>query len=406
MIKPIKTIQPNDPNESNEGTKPKGISAADRAARAFRKRFGMEPAQVASAPGRVNLIGEHVDYTEGIVLPFAIDPRAAIAIGPSTDHQSTFVAEDLAASVTYPGPPSVVPDPSPAHRFANHLLGVLHAAGGTDGRTLNILVASDIPIGAGLSSSAAVEVALGAALAAWLDRPTNPHTLARQAQIAEHDFVGTPCGIMDMLISAAGIAGHAIRIDCRDLQLTPVAMPRPEEAEVLIVDSGVTHRLSDGGYADRRASCERVQTILAGSLRDASLESLCDSRISDRDRTRATHVIEENARVNAAVAALETGDLSLLGEILLDGHRSLRQLFEVSIPELDCIVDTAAELRGDGCFGARMTGGGFGGSALLLVATTAVESVRKTVEQRFASTYGRTPTSMTVRACQGVRIES
>ena len=392
-------------NETDQWIKPKGPSAADRAKGAFRNRFGVEPAQVASAPGRVNLIGEHVDYTEGIVLPFAIDPRAAVAIGPGADHQSTLVAEDLAASVTYPGPPITVPDLTPGHQFTNHLLGMLHAAGGTDGRTLNILVTSDIPIGAGLSSSAAVEVALGAALAAWLDRPTDPHTLARQAQIAEHDFVGTPCGIMDMLISAAGIAGHALRIDCRDLQLTPVGMPSPEEAVVLIMDSGVTHRLSDGGYADRRASCEQVQTILDGSLRDASLESLSDSRISDRDRNRATHVIEENARVNAAVTALEIGDLSTLGDILLDGHRSLRQRFEVSIPELDSIVDTAAELRGDGCFGARMTGGGFGGSAILLVATTAVDSVRKTVEQRFESTYGRTPTSMMVQACQGVRIE-
>ncbi|MDE0888751.1 MAG: galactokinase [Phycisphaerales bacterium] len=385
---------------------PEQLTAADRARFAFRRRFGADPARVASAPGRVNLIGEHVDYTEGIVLPFAIDPRAAIAIGPGADHRSLFVAEDLAVTVEYPGPPITIPDPSPDHRFANHLLGVLHAAGGSDGRPLNLLVASDIPIGAGLSSSAAVEVALGAALAAFLDRPTDPHTLARQAQIAEHEFVGTPCGIMDMLISAAGIAGHALRIDCRDLRVTPVTMPAPEEAVVLIVDSGVTHRLSDGGYADRRASCEHVQSILEGSLRDATLESISDAGLSDRDRKRATHVIEENARVDAAVTALQAGNLPELGKILFDGHRSLRELFEVSIPELDFIVDTAAELGGDGCFGARMTGGGFGGSAILLVATTAVETVRRTVERRFAAAYGRTPTSMTVRACQGVRLES
>ncbi|MDA0294405.1 MAG: galactokinase [Planctomycetota bacterium] len=388
---------------SNE---PEAPSAADRARVAFRRRFGAEPTQVASAPGRVNLIGEHVDYTQGIVLPFAIDPRAAIAIGPGIDHRSVFVAEDLAISVEYSGAPISVADPSPDHRFANHLLGVIHASGGTSERPLNLLVTSDIPIGAGLSSSAAVEVSLGAALAAFMGRPADPHTLAKHAQTAEHDFVGTPCGIMDMLISAAGIAGSALRIDCRDLRLTPVAMPSPKEAVVLIIDSGVTHRLSDGGYADRRDSCERVQSMLAGSLRDASLESLSDVEISERDRKRATHVIEENARVNAAVAALEAGDLPVLGEILLDGHRSLRDLFEVSIPELDCIVDTAAELRGDGCFGARMTGGGFGGSAILLVAPTAAETVRRTVEQRFAAIYGRTPTSMMVQACEGVRLES
>ncbi|MDG2020324.1 MAG: galactokinase [Phycisphaerales bacterium] len=388
---------PNDPSRP---------TAADRARSAFLDRFGEAPACVASAPGRVNLIGEHVDYTEGLVLPFAIDPRAAIAIGPGTDDRSIFVAHDLEVSAEYPGAPITAPDPSPDHRFANHLLGVLHAAGGTDGTPLNVLVTSDIPMGAGLSSSAAVEVALAATVAAFFDRPADHHTLARQAQTAEHEFVGTPCGIMDMLISAAGIEGKALRIDCRDLRLTPVVMPSPEEAVVLIVDSGVTHRLSDGGYADRRDSCERVQTVLAGSLRDASIESLADADLSELDRRRATHVVEENARVDAAVAALEAGDLHRLGEILLDGHRSLRDLFEVSIPELDCIVDTAADLRHEGCFGARMTGGGFGGSAILLVESPSIETVRQTVERRFADAYGRIPKSMTVHACQGVRLES
>ncbi len=388
---------PNDPSRP---------TTADRARSAFLDRFGEAPACVASAPGRVNLIGEHVDYTEGLVLPFAIDPRAAIAIGTGTDDRSVFVAHDLEVSAEYPGAPITVPDPSPDHRFVNHLLGVLHAAGGTDGKPLNVLVTSDIPMGAGLSSSAAVEVALGAAFAAFFDRPADHHTLARQAQAAEHEFVGTPCGIMDMLISAAGIEGKALRIDCRDLRLTPVVMPSPEEAVVLIVDSGVTHRLSDGGYADRRESCERVQAVLAGSLRDASIESLADADLSERDRRRATHVVQENARVDDAVAALEAGDLRELGEILLDGHRSLRELFEVSIPELDCIVDTAADLRDEGCFGARMTGGGFGGSAILLVESPSIETVRQTVERRFADAYGRTPKSMIVHACQGVRLES
>ena len=381
-------------------------TAADRARSAFLDRFGESPACVASAPGRVNLIGEHVDYTEGLVLPFAIDPRAAIAIGIGADDRSVFVADDLGVSVEYPGAPITAPDPTPDHRFANHLLGVLHAAGGTGGQPLNVLVTSDIPIGAGLSSSAAVEVALAAAVASFFDRPADHHTLARQAQAAEHEFVGTPCGIMDMLVSAAGIEGKALRIDCRDLHLTPVKMPSAEEAVVLIVDSGVTHRLSDGGYADRRDSCERVQAVLSGSLRDASIESIADADLTERDRRRATHVVQENARVDDAVAALEAGDLLRLGEILLDGHRSLRDLFEVSIPELDCIVDTAADLRGDGCFGARMTGGGFGGSAILLVSSPAIEHVRQTIERRFADAYGRIPTSMMVHACQGVRLES
>ena len=379
--------------------------APDRVASLFHRRFGARPA-IAHAPGRVNLIGEHVDYLDGVVLPMGIDKRAAVAIAPSTDGSTTITAADLSLEHRAEGPPSTRPVDSEDLRFANHVLGVIAAAGDVD-TPLSILVTSDVPPGAGVSSSAAIEVATGAALAEALGRPRpDPLRLALDARKAEHDFVGTPCGIMDMLVSAAAKSGSALRIDCRDLGFRSIPLPDQERLGFMLVDSGVTHRLADGGYADRRAACERVVETIGTSLRDATLKDLERPDIDPVDRNRARHVIGEIRRVEAAITALDADDLQTLGEIMLEGHASLRDLFEVSVPELDTIVESAEALRGSGCFGARMTGGGFGGSAIVLHEPSRADEVKERINADFRDRFGRLPGSTTVRASGGVHVES
>lgn len=380
-----------------------GTAAPERIEELFRRRFGSAPA-IAHAPGRVNLIGEHVDYLDGVVLPMGIDRRAAVAIAPSTDGSTTIVAADLSREHRREGSPDVRPVEDMDQQFANHVLGVIAAAGGCD-VPLSILVTSDVPPGAGVSSSAAIEVATGAAFAACLGKPSpGPLRLALDAQEAEHSFVGTPCGIMDMLVSAAAEPGSALRIDCRDLAFESVRLPSDRRLGFMLVDSGVTHRLADGGYADRRAACERVVDRLGRSLRESGIEDLEDERIDPTDRRRARHVIEEISRVDAAISALRSGDLEAFGSIMLDGHASLRDLFEVSVDELDVIVESATDMRGSGCFGARMTGGGFGGSAIVLHEPSAVDEVRNRIEHDFMKRFDRRPGSMIVEPSAGVDV--
>ena len=381
------------------------IPAPERVTELFHRRFGCEPT-VAHAPGRVNLIGEHVDYLDGVVLPMGIDRRAAVAIAPARDETTTINAADLSVEYRAEGPPSGTPVDSTEMRFANHILGVIAAAGNVD-VPLSILVTSDVPPGAGVSSSAAIEVATGAALAGCLGwKEPDPLQLALDAQRAEHEFVGTPCGIMDMLVSAAAEPGSALRIDCRDLGFRSIPLPPAERLGIMLVDSGVTHRLSDGGYADRRAACERVVAKLGESLRDASPHDLERLDIDPVDRRRASHVIAEIRRVDSAIEALDREDLDELGSIMLEGHASLRDLFQVSVPELDTIVESAASLCGSGCFGARMTGGGFGGSAIVLHDPARAERIREHIEVEFSARFNRRPDSMIVRASGGVNIES
>jgi galactokinase len=388
-------------NGSSDG-QPQDLSAPERITGLFRRRFSSDPV-VAHAPGRVNLIGEHVDYLDGVVLPMGIDRRAAVAIAPASDGCTTISAFDMSLEHRSPGPPATLPVQAAESRFANHVLGVIAASGGSD-EPLSILVTSDIPPGAGVSSSAAIEVATGAALAKCLGKPLpNPMQLAFAARRAEHEFVGTPCGIMDMLVSAAAEEGSALRIDCRDLEYESIPLPSEERLAFMLVDSGVAHRLADGGYAERRVACERIVSILGRSLRDCRIDDLEDPRIGDTPRRRARHVIAEIARVDAVIDALRRDDLDTVGSIMLDGHRSLRDLFEVSVDELDQIVESAASMVGDGCFGARMTGGGFGGSVIVLHRPSATNRVRDRIEADFMKRFGRRPDSMIVRPAVGAR---
>ena len=374
-----------------------------RARGLFQARFGTTPI-VAHAPGRINLIGEHVDYLDGVVLPMAIDRRAAVAIAVSNDGRTTIAAPDLEIEVAWDGPPPRHAIKTAEHRFANHLLGVIAASGGTE-QPVSILVTSEVPAGAGVSSSAAIEVAAGAAWSVLQGNNPDDHLrLARDAQRAEHEFVGTPCGIMDMLVSAAAEADAALRIDCRTLEYEAIPLPGADRLAFLLVDSGVSHRLADGGYADRRAACERVVEALGISLRDASREMIDAITLDAVDGRRACHVINEISRVDQAITMLERGDLEGLGSVMLDGHASLRDLFEVSVPELDLIVETASDLRADGCFGARMTGGGFGGAAIVLTDPSRLDLVRNSIEDAFQARFDRRPNCFRVRSVEGVRI--
>lgn len=273
---------------------------------------------LASAPGRVNLIGEHVDHEDGVVLPVAVDRRAMVAVASSLDGATTIAAPDIDAMERLEGPPPSTP--LEGVEFANHLLGVLEAAGGAES-PLDLSIFSDVPIGAGVSSSAAIEVACGAAFAAHRgDEPPDPRTLAAWARTAEHEFVGTPCGWMDMLASAAGRRDHALRIDCRDLSIEAIPLPPADRFALLLFDSGVRHRLSDGGYADRLAACGRVRDALGKSMRDATIDDLDRADLDETDRRRGRHVVTEMMRVDAAIADLRRGDLDAFGRRLFEGH--------------------------------------------------------------------------------------
>ena len=313
------------------------------------------------APGRVNLIGEHTDYTGGLVLPMAIQLGTTIEgtvtsgeIRLRSDHQT----EEFHTALPVTAPAEIVP------QWGRYIGGVAALLGATSGVVGT--VSSDVPAGAGLSSSAALEVAavlaLRAAAQTYGERVPSfdPVEVAGLAQLAEQTATGVPCGIMDQLASAAGVDGHALRIDCSTLEVTPVRVP--ESARIVVVHSGQHRRLVGSAYAERRSQCEAAAAIL-GPLRTAdrtSLDSIEDATV----RRRARHVISENARVDAFIEALAAGDLAVAGALMSDSHASLRDDFEVSTTALDDLVTTLCATPG--VHGARLTGAGFGGCVVAL----------------------------------------
>ena len=306
----------------------------------------------AWAPGRVNLIGDHTDHTGGLVLPMAIDLGTTVSGWRGGDVVTLRSPIDPAPAVVALD----VPDPAvvtPA--WARYVAGVVAELRPAVGFTGS--VATTLPVGAGLSSSAALEVAVALALAS----PGPALDLARLCQRAEQRASGVPCGIMDQLASAAGVAGHALRIDCTSLEVRPV--PLPEDVEVVVVDSGQRRELATSAYAERAAACQAAQAAI-GPLRDASLGDL-DALADDIVRRRARHVITENARVDQLVAALSSGDRASMAAALAASHRSLRDDLEVSTAELDALVERLTSLHG--VIGARLTGAGFGGCVVALV---------------------------------------
>ncbi|MEP7340481.1 MAG: galactokinase [Acidobacteriota bacterium] len=377
----------------------------------FKERFGGEP-RVFSAPGRVNLIGEHTDYNDGFVLPMAIDRRTYVAAAPHADNLVRCVSEEFDGQVEF----ELSADLQPADDWANHVRG-LAACLLRDKFTLrgaDLMIASEVPLGSGLSSSAALEISIGFALLKISDQPVDLVDLALAAQRAEHEFAGTRSGIMDQYIACLGIAGHALMIDCRTLEYeaVPVDLAVDRNAvRVVVCNSMVKHDLAAGEYNKRRAECEeavrRLATHLPGiqALRDVELDEfdLWADSLPDVVRRRANHIITENARTLAAVEALKKGDLVHFGKLMYASHASLRHDYEVSCRELDLLVEIARQC--EGVYGARMTGGGFGGCTVNLVAANRVELFIAAITETYRREAGMTPECYVCQASGGVREE-
>ena len=348
----------------------------------FQTLFGHLPEVTSEAPGRVNLIGEHIDYSEGYVLPFAIANRTHAAISRSSDglvrissHQRRNSIFSISVSDVKPGSKG---------DWEKYVLGVIWSLGVTEG--LNILVDGNVPAGAGLSSSAALECAVAVGLNALLGLGLSDKELARATQRAENDYVGMPCGIMDQSVSIMGRAGSALLLDCRDLSTESIPFSVADAGlELLIIDTQAHHALVDGGYAERRAACESAASKLGvKSMRDLTLEELLagKDKLSEVELMRARHAVTEISRVLSTVEALKSGDFKEVGELINQSHNSLRDDYAVSCPELDLAVEAA---RGAGALGSRMVGGGFGGSAIALLRVEDLDKARTAITEAFSN---------------------
>lgn len=370
----------------------------------FTDLFGREPEGLWSAPGRVNLIGEHTDYNEGFVLPFAIDRRTVVAVG-LRDDRVVRVASTIADEVVEISLADL--EPSVLQGWPAYPLGVVWAFSefGADLSAvpgLDLFIDSDVPLGAGLSSSAAIESAVALALNdVWrlgLDR----RTLARVGQRAENVAVGAPTGIMDQSASLLGQADHAVFLDCRSLEseLVPLGLAEAELA-ILVIDTGVKHSHATGGYGERRAACERGAAAMgASSLRDVTVDDLprAQELLDDVTFRRVRHVVTENQRVLDTVETLRAEGAVAIGDLLDASHRSMRDDFEISVPELDLAVETAVQA---GALGARMTGGGFGGAAIALVRLGDLSRVQVAVDNAFGEHGYSQPDTFIVFASDG-----
>jgi galactokinase len=381
------------------------VTNLDSLRAAFRAAYG-KSARIFSAPGRVNLIGEHTDYNDGFVLPMAIDRRTVVAAAPRPDRkvfvQSKSIGKAEEFDLDHPGPKQ-------RGSWLDYIEGTARALEDR-GLRLNgaeLLIDSDVPSGAGLSSSAALEMSVGLALSSLAhDNRLTRVELALAGQAAEHAYVGTMCGIMDQFIASLGQADHALLIDCRSLepQAVPLALPG---AVVLFFATRVKHDLASSEYNKRRAECQQGVKLLKEvlpeirALRDVTVSDLEEhqARLPEPIRKRCRHVVTENARTVAAAHALSRNDLVEFGRLMALSHRSLREDYEVSCPELDLCVDVAASVAG--VYGARMTGGGFGGCTVNLVADEAVKPVSQALRTELERRFGKRPEVFASRASNG-----
>jgi galactokinase len=369
----------------------------------FQEHFKQAPTLLVRAPGRVNIIGEHTDYNDGFVLPAAIDRAIYIAARPRVDTTVRLVSADFNARSQFDFDTVDDPDLPGWSKYPRGALWWLqehgHYVPGFDA-----VLGGDIPIGAGLSSSAAVEVgmielglALGGGKMAQVDK-------ALAGVEVEHQFIGMPCGVMDQMASAMGKAGHVLLIDCRTLGTDPI--PVPGSASIVIMDTAKQRGLVDSEYAARREQCETAAEKLGvAALRDANSAQLeaAKADLGDMLYRRARHVISENSRVQVAVMALRAGGLKTVGQALRDSHASLRDDYEVSCAELDAIVEIANAQPG--CYGARMTGGGFGGCAVALVENGAVDAFVAAVGPAYTARTKLTPRLYVCQAAAGSGVE-
>ena len=369
----------------------------------FTRRYGAAPTWVARAPGRVNLIGDHTDYNGGFVLPMAIDRAVWIALRPRDDGEVHAHSLDFGEDARF----AIADDQRGRDGWVEYVRGVAWARsddGARLARGWDGVVAGDVPLGAGLSSSAALELAAARAFAGLGNLAWEPARMAKLAQRAENAWVGVNCGIMDQLISAAGREGHALLIDCRSLGTR--AVPIPANAAVVVLDTATRRGLVDSAYNERRAQCEAAARFFGvRALRDVSVEEF-ERRAPELDeltRRRARHVVTEDARVLAAADALAAGDVSAVGRLMDASHASLRDDFEVSSRELDAMVEIARAQPG--CHGARMTGAGFGGCAVALVDASAAAAFATGTARRYESGTGRRPAVYVCSASGGASLE-
>jgi len=377
------------------------MSLQSRVVEAFESRYGSRPAFVVRAPGRVNLIGEHTDYNDGFVFPMAIDRAAWIALRPRGDNRVVATSLDFDETRDFDLGRLEKGDDG----WIEYLKGTAwalrdagHALRGFEG-----IVAGDVPLGAGLSSSASIEMATARALAAVSGIPWSPAPMALLGQKAENKWVGVNCGIMDQLISAAGVADMALLIDCRSLETQPV--PLPKGTVVVVLDTATRRGLVDSAYNERRAQCESAARLFGvKALRDVTSPQLA-ARASELDPTtlrRARHVVSEDERTLAAADAMRADDAERLGRLMDESHESLRCDFEVCNDGLNAMVEQAR--RAPGCFGARMTGAGFGGCAVALVAAQRSEAFVRQVEAEYRKATRLDPKVYVCRATNGAEI--
>jgi galactokinase len=378
------------------------MSLRARVTDAFRSRYGSLPALVVRAPGRVNLIGEHTDYNDGFVFPMAIDRAAWIALRPREDGRVVATSLDFDETREFElgrlGKKETDGWIEYLKGTAWALLGAGHVLKGFEG-----VVAGDVPLGAGLSSSASIEMATARALAAVSGLRWEPAPMALLGQKAENKWVGVNCGIMDQLISAAGVEDKALLIDCRSLETQ--AVPLPKGTVVVVLDTATRRGLVDSAYNERRAQCEAAAKLFGvKALRDVTSAQLA-ARARELDPTtlkRARHVVTEDERTLLAAEAMKADDAKRLGRLMDESHQSLRHDFEVTNDGLNTMVDEAR--KAPGCFGARMTGAGFGGCAVALVAADRSEAFVGQVEAGYRKATGLDPKVYVCRATNGAEV--
>ncbi|MBN8656657.1 MAG: galactokinase [Anaerolineae bacterium] len=389
------------------------MNLIDQVSTRFKEKFGHAPAHIARAPGRVNLLGEHVDYNDGFVLPAAIDRATCMAFSPANAPHSTLIAADFDQQASFSAETIATksqPDSSPMPEWALYPAGVMWSLieEKLPALSMKAVFASDVPRGSGLSSSASVEMAFAIAwqtLGGWT-LPAMQRALLGQK--AENKYVGVNCGIMDQFASACGVENKLLLLDCRSLEWKTV--PLPEHVSIVIADTTVRRKLTSGEYNKRRDACEEAVRLLKNdlpkihSLRDVSVEDFnrLAKQLPGEVERRARHVVEEIGRSNQAEALLAAGNVQSFGALMNECHASLRDLYEVSCPELNVMVNIAQPL--EGCYGARLTGAGFGGCTVNLVANDCVESFAKALASGYESETGLRPEIYISRASNGAEL--
>ena len=371
----------------------------------FEEHFGYKAERTVFAPGRVNIIGEHTDYNDGFVMPCAINYGTAVSFAKRDDHKWRVFALDINEQDEFDLSQPIEPS---EHKWANYVRGVVKFVQvkcpdfkqGAD-----LVITSDVPMSSGLSSSAALEVSIGKSAQLLGDLPLSHTQIALIGQEAENKFVGCNCGNMDQLTSALGQKDHFLMIDCRSLEISPT--PEPQGYSIAIINSNVKHDLVTGEYNSRREQCEFAAHFFGkAKLRDVSAEQFIERAAELRDANelaykRAKHIISENQRVLEAAEALKANNMAKLGELMAASHDSMRDDFEITCPEVDCLAEIAQKAIGKNG-GARMTGGGFGGCVVCLVPNDKVEDLRQAVAENYEKQTGIKETFHLCTACDGV----